>query len=121
MAKKQIESGTIADAYIEILADRGVDYLFANAGTDFAPLIESLARCELEGRKTPKPITVPHENVAVAMAYGVARPVGQLAARLAKVPDPPFRLHTSFAKPSRQAMRALAHSHIVFGANRKNP
>jgi acetolactate synthase-1/2/3 large subunit len=62
--------GTVADAYLEILADRGVDYLFANAGTDFAPLIEAYAKAEATGTKVPKPITVPHENVAVAMAMG---------------------------------------------------
>lgn len=31
---------------------------------------------------------------AVVMSYGVATPVGALAARSAKVPDPPFRWHT---------------------------
>lgn len=62
--------GTVADAYLEILADRGVDYLFANAGTDFAPLIEAYAKAEANGVKVPKPITVPHENVAMAMAMG---------------------------------------------------
>ena len=30
-----------ADAYLELLAARGVEYFFANAGTDFAPLIEA--------------------------------------------------------------------------------
>ncbi len=61
---------TVADAYLAILADRGVDYLFANAGTDFAPLIEAYAKAETNGTKTPRPVTVPHENVAVAMAVG---------------------------------------------------
>jgi acetolactate synthase-1/2/3 large subunit len=67
---KTITSGTAADAYLALLADRGVDYLFANAGTDFAPLIEALAKAEVTGAPTPKPVTVPHENVAVAMALG---------------------------------------------------
>lgn len=62
--------GTIADAYLEILSDRGVDYLFANAGTDFAPLIEAYSKAEARGSKVPKPVTVPHENVAVGMAMG---------------------------------------------------
>ena len=70
MSEKVIESGIIADAYVEILADRGVDFLFANAGTDFAPLIESLSKFEAQGRKMPRPITVPHENVAIHMALG---------------------------------------------------
>ncbi len=70
MATKTIESGTVADAYLALLVDRGVDYLFANAGTDFAPLIESLAKAQVTGAKVPKPVTVPHENVAMHMALG---------------------------------------------------
>ena len=34
-------AGNVAAAYLALLADRGVDYLFGNAGTDFAPLIEA--------------------------------------------------------------------------------
>jgi acetolactate synthase-1/2/3 large subunit len=67
---KTIPSGTTADAYLALLADRGVDYLFANAGTDFAPLIEALAKAEANGTAVPKPVTVPHENVAIHMALG---------------------------------------------------
>ena len=65
-----IESGIVADAYLALLADRGIDYLFANAGTDFAPLIESFAKAQVTGAKVPKPVMVPHENVAVSMAIG---------------------------------------------------
>lgn len=70
MSVKTIESGIVADAYVELLVDRGIEFLFANAGTDFAPLIESLAKFEAQGRQTPKPIIVPHENVAIHMALG---------------------------------------------------
>jgi len=70
MPFKTIETGTTADAYLALLADRGVDYLFANAGTDFAPLIEALCKAEANGTPTPKPVTVPHENVAIGMALG---------------------------------------------------
>jgi acetolactate synthase-1/2/3 large subunit len=67
---KTLASGTVADAYLALLADRGIDCLFANAGTDFAPLIEAYAKAQAHGAKVPKPITVPHENVAIAMAQG---------------------------------------------------
>jgi acetolactate synthase-1/2/3 large subunit len=70
VATKTIASGTVADAYLALLADRGIDYLFANAGTDFAPLIEAYAKAQAMGTKVPKPVTVPHENVAIAMAQG---------------------------------------------------
>jgi acetolactate synthase-1/2/3 large subunit len=61
---------TTAQAYIELLRERGIEYFFANAGTDFAPLIDAFARLAQEGKPRPKPITVPHENAAVAMAHG---------------------------------------------------
>jgi acetolactate synthase-1/2/3 large subunit len=70
MPTKTIPNGTVADAYLQLLADRGIEYLFANAGTDFAPLIESYAKAQAHGTKVPKPITVPHENVAINMAQG---------------------------------------------------
>ncbi len=65
-----VPAGTVADAYLALLASRGVDYLFANAGTDFASIVEGLAKAQTLGLKAPAPVTVPHENAAVAMAYG---------------------------------------------------
>ncbi len=70
MAVKSIKDGTVADAYLALLADRGVDYFFGNAGTDFAPIIESFAKAAATGTATPTPILVPHENVAIHMALG---------------------------------------------------
>ncbi|HWL27616.1 MAG TPA: thiamine pyrophosphate-requiring protein [Burkholderiaceae bacterium] len=67
MTRKQIQIETVGEAYLELLADRGVDYLFANSGTDFAPIIEPMCK---PGARFPQPITVPHENVAVSMAHG---------------------------------------------------
>ena len=70
MARKTVEVETTGQAYLELLRERGVEYFFANAGTDFAPLIDAFARFAEQGKQTPKPITVPHENAAVAMAHG---------------------------------------------------
>ena len=70
MPTKIIENCTVSDAYLSVLADRGVDYLFANAGTDFAPLIEALAKAQALGTPHPIPITCPHENTAQHMAIG---------------------------------------------------
>ncbi len=70
MPKKTLRDCTVADAYLAVLADRGVDYLFANAGTDFAPLIEALAKAQTLGTPIPEPITCPHENTAQHMAIG---------------------------------------------------
>ena len=35
---------TAADAWLGLLAARGVEYLFANGGTDFAPVVEAYAK-----------------------------------------------------------------------------
>jgi acetolactate synthase-1/2/3 large subunit len=70
MAKQTIQADTVAEAYLAVLADRGIDYLFGNAGTDFASVIEALSKAQLGESKAPTPVTVPHENVAVAMAHG---------------------------------------------------
>ena len=59
MSIKTIESGTVADAYLALLADRGIDYLFANAGTDFAPIIEAYAKAQVNGTKVPSPSPFP--------------------------------------------------------------
>jgi acetolactate synthase-1/2/3 large subunit len=61
---------TVSDAYLALMADRGIEYLFANAGTDFAPMIEALARAQALGLPHPRPVTCPHENTAQHMAIG---------------------------------------------------
>jgi acetolactate synthase I/II/III large subunit len=68
-----------AESFLCRLAERGVDYVLANAGTDFAPIIEALSRNPGSNRKYPRVITVPHENVAVAMAHGYYRVSGKPA------------------------------------------
>jgi acetolactate synthase I/II/III large subunit len=70
MGLKTIKVDNLAQAYLELLNDRGIDQFFANAGTDFAPLIDAFAFFAKEGKRGPKPVTVAHENVAVAMAHG---------------------------------------------------
>ncbi|HEV8583718.1 MAG TPA: thiamine pyrophosphate-requiring protein [Methylomirabilota bacterium] len=74
---KKIAIESTAEAYLELLASRGVEYLFANAGTDFAPLIEAWAKRLAQGAALPKPVTVPHETPAVAMAHGYAMVTGR--------------------------------------------
>ena len=75
--RKTIAIESTAEAYLELLAARGVEYLFANAGTDFAPLIEAYAKRFAAGQALPRPVTVPHEVPAVAMAHGFAMVTGR--------------------------------------------
>jgi len=61
---------TAAEALLVRLAQRGIGYLFANAGTDFAPLIEGLCRLRAAGVPVPEALPIAHETAAVAMAHG---------------------------------------------------
>jgi acetolactate synthase-1/2/3 large subunit len=67
---KNPDTRSVAAAYLALLAERGVDYLFGNAGTDFAPLIEAYAQAAQTGGAVPRPILATHENLAVTMAHG---------------------------------------------------
>ncbi|MGA0372539.1 MAG: thiamine pyrophosphate-binding protein, partial [Paracoccaceae bacterium] len=66
MSKQNEKTG--AEALLESMKAAGIDYLFANAGTDFPPIIEALMR--LDPSRVPVPVTIPHETAAVAMAHG---------------------------------------------------
>jgi acetolactate synthase I/II/III large subunit len=66
-----------AHHFLEGLVDLGIEYIFANLGTDHVSLIEELARWDSEGRKHPEMILCPHEIVAVHMAAGYALATGR--------------------------------------------
>jgi acetolactate synthase I/II/III large subunit len=59
-----------ADVILAALRSHGVEFFFANPGTDFPPIVEGFARAKLGAGKVPRPILVPHENLAMAMAHG---------------------------------------------------
>ena len=61
---------TVAGAYLALLKARGIDWLFANAGTDFAPIIEALVHARHAGIAVPEAVPIAHETTAVAMAHG---------------------------------------------------
>jgi acetolactate synthase-1/2/3 large subunit len=63
--------GSAAELFLHQLGACGVDYFFANGGTDFPPIAEAFARAAEGNAPVPKPMVVPHENAAVAMAHGV--------------------------------------------------
>jgi acetolactate synthase-1/2/3 large subunit len=83
--KRDLSTQSVAEAYLGLLASRGIDYLFGNAGTDFPPIIEAYAKAAKSGAKLPKPVLVPHENVAVAMAYGYTLATGRMQAVMVHV------------------------------------
>ena len=66
------------EAFLALLKRRGVEYLYANAGTDFAPLVEAYARAPAGAEGYPKPVACGHENLAVGMAHGYYAATGRV-------------------------------------------
>src|ERR1700691_830656 len=85
MARKELAAASVAEAYLALLAERGVEYLFANAGTDFAPIVEAYAKAAHSGLPAPKPLIATHENLAMAMAHGYAIASGKVPAVMVHV------------------------------------
>jgi acetolactate synthase-1/2/3 large subunit len=76
---------TAAEAWLGLLAARGIEYLFANGGTDFAPVVEAYAKGQKLGWRLPEIVIVPHENMGVAMAHGYAMVTGRAQAMMVHV------------------------------------
>ena len=56
--------------FVEQLNAHGVDCIFINPGSDIAPIQESIAKFDAQGRRAPRLILCPHESVAMAAAHG---------------------------------------------------
>jgi len=65
------------EAFLRALADHGIEYFFANPGTDFPPIVEAFSRSKQTNAKVPTPLVIPHENLAVAMAHGAYAMTGK--------------------------------------------
>src|SRR3954451_12362536 len=65
------------EVFLRALAEHGVDYFFCNPGTDFPPIVEAFGRARGSNAKLPRPVLVPHENLAVAMAHGATLMTGR--------------------------------------------
>jgi acetolactate synthase-1/2/3 large subunit len=85
MGSRTLHCETTAEAYLELLNDRGIEVFLGNAGTDFASIVEAFARFEAEGRAALRPLVVPHELVAVSMAHGYYVAGGRPAAVMVHV------------------------------------
>src|SRR6185295_10759913 len=75
--KSTMTTHSTAHFLLEGLVELGMEYLFANLGTDHAPIVEELARWRREGRADLQVVICPHENVAVHMAGGYAAMTGR--------------------------------------------
>ncbi|KAH8705204.1 putative thiamine pyrophosphate enzyme [Talaromyces proteolyticus] len=79
MAYLNLETGyTAAFAFFEALWEAGVQYVFANLGTDHPAILEAMVRGQnLRKDQWPTVITCPNEMVALSMADGYARLTGK--------------------------------------------
>jgi len=67
-------------ALVARLKTVGVDYVFANSGTDFPPIIEGLAEAKARGLPLPETLLIAHEHAAVGMAHGYFLATGRAQA-----------------------------------------
>lgn len=74
---------TAGGAILARLKAVGVDYIFANSGTDFPPIIEGLAEAAAKDIPLPKAIVIPHESAAMGMAHGYFLATGRAQAVMA--------------------------------------
>ena len=59
MTAKTARPASVAEAFLRSLKVHGIETVFANAGTDFAPIIEALTRLRDEPGAVPTIVTVP--------------------------------------------------------------
>jgi acetolactate synthase-1/2/3 large subunit len=76
---------TASAALLEACVEAGIDYIFANLGSDHPPIIEALAAARAEGRPAPLLVTCPNEMVALSAAQGHAQVSGRAQAVLVHV------------------------------------
>ncbi|MHB2266037.1 thiamine pyrophosphate-requiring protein [Aliihoeflea sp. PC F10.4] len=74
---------TGAESLLKGMKRSGIDYIFANSGTDFPPIIEAFAK--LHADDVPVPVTVPHETASVGMAHGYYLATGRVQATMVHV------------------------------------
>jgi acetolactate synthase-1/2/3 large subunit len=70
---------TTSTAFLEALTEVGVDYVFANLGSDHPGIVEAYARARREGAagRFPELVICPHESVAFSAAQGYAQVTGR--------------------------------------------
>jgi acetolactate synthase-1/2/3 large subunit len=71
---------TASAAFLDSLGDAGVEFIFANFGSDHPALIEAIAAARAEGRSAPTVVTCPTEMLALTCAQGYAQLTGRTQA-----------------------------------------
>lgn len=61
---------TTSSAFLDALVEHGVEYIFANLGSDHPAFVEAIAQARATGRKIPQIVTCPNEMVGMSAAHG---------------------------------------------------
>lgn len=78
-----VEDG--AEAFVEMLNNNNVDYIFLNSGTDIFPILEAIERMMEQERSVPKIILCIDETTAMFAAHGYYQLTGRAQAVLVHV------------------------------------
>jgi len=78
-----VEDG--AEAFVEMLNNNGVEYIFLNSGTDVFPILEATQRMMEQERTVPKIILCIDETTAMFAAHGYYQNTGRAQAVLVHV------------------------------------
>ena len=81
----QTATHTASAALLDALQELGVEFIFANFGSDHPAIIEGLAAARATGRAVPRVITCPNEMVGMSAAHGYAASTGRPQAVLVHV------------------------------------
>ena len=74
-----------AEAFVEMLNNNGVDYIFLNSGTDNFPVLEAIERMSEQERTVPNIILCIDETTAMFAAHGYYQLTGKPQAVLVHV------------------------------------
>ena len=79
-ARHDHEGSAVSGAVLLLrsLKSHGVERIFANIGTDYAPVVEALAVCRAAGEEVPELVLCQHETIAMSAAHGCAAATGEL-------------------------------------------
>jgi acetolactate synthase-1/2/3 large subunit len=108
-------TGWLLEAVVQArLKTLGVDYVFANSGTDFPPITEGLAQAKLRGIDLPQAISVPQEHAAMGMTFRACLMTGRMQAVM---------LHTNvgLANGSIGAINAACENVLLFLMSGRTP
>src|ERR1051325_740399 len=73
------------ELFLRTVAEHECAHFSCHAGPDSPPIVEGFSRARGSNAKLPRPILVPHENLAVAMAHGAYTQTGRAQAVMVHV------------------------------------